>query len=105
MSSSFSDSFGETDLSGEVRFDRRGRFVMYKKLSNPEPMNNPSKSPVPTDESSSTKEPDDSKVHSSEGMAELLLKYIRHKVFESFHCHIKKFFHSQLYFRFKFFLV
>ena len=78
MSSSFSDSFGETDLSGEVRFDRRGRFVMYKKLTNPEPMNNPSKSPLPTDESSSTKETNDSKVHSSEGMAELLLENIRH---------------------------
>ena len=59
MSSSFSD------LSEEVRF------VMHKTLSQPESMNNPSKSPVPADESSSTKEPDDSEVHSSEGMAEL----------------------------------
>ena len=76
MSSSFSD------LSEEVRF------VMHKTLSQPESMNNPSKSPVPADESSSTKEPDDSEVQSSEGMAELPLKYIRH-TFESFHCHRK----------------
>ena len=59
MSSSFSD------LSEEVRF------VMHKTLSQPGSMNNPSKSPSPTDESSSTKEPDDSEVNSSEGMAEL----------------------------------
>ena len=78
MSSSFSDL--SEAIRKELRFDRRGRFVMYKKLSNPKSMNNPSNSPVPTDELSSVKEPDNSEVHSSEGMAELLLKYIRHKV-------------------------
>ena len=82
MSSSASDLSEEGRRFSEEgrRFDRRGRFVMYKKLTNPEPMNNPSKSPLPTDESSSTKETNDSKVHSSEGMAESLLKYIRHIV-------------------------
>ena len=74
MSGSFFDLSEE--VREEVRFDRRGQFVMYKKLSNPKHMDNPSKSQVPTEESSSTKELDDSKVHSSEGMTELLLKYI-----------------------------
>ena len=58
-------SSSSSDLSEEVRF------VMHKTLSQPESMNNPSKSPVPADESSSTKEPDDSEVQSSEGMTEL----------------------------------